>query len=147
MELIFSEEELLEQLPTAAVEILKVLGLRETIRLVESLGGLDMAVPVGAQDCRNKALFEEVLGSAAAEAFMEIYGGAKLYIPKCEQALRALRNRQFCAEVAQQTARGISRKTAIQNGCLRLHLSERTGYAILEAEKNKQSPDRQKALF
>lgn len=65
-------------------------------------------------------------------SFYAYSGGEELYVPRCEGALRELRNEQFRSEFFDLTERqGVSRLMAMSALCPRYQISDRTGYNIV----------------
>lgn len=124
-------------------DIIDLIGLDATIRLVEHLGGTSFDMPRGSRDSRRLRILQEILGADQISALLEIYGGAQLYIPRCDAALRALRNARFRAEVQGAVAAGNSQKMAVQLLAPKYGFSERRAYDILKET----APLPQPALF
>ena len=124
-------------------DIIDLIGLDATTRLVEHLGGTSFDMPRGSRDSRRLRILQEILGADQISALLEIYGGAQLYIPRCDAALRALRNARFRAEVQGAVAAGNSQKMAVQLLAPKYGFSERRAYDILK----KTAPLPQPALF
>ena len=62
---------------------------------------------------------------------LRVFGGEELYVPRCEEALRELRNEQFRHEFLVLTEReGVSKLMAMSALCPKYKISERTGYTI-----------------
>ena len=118
-------------------DIIDLIGLDATTRLVEHLGGTSF------RDSRRLRILQEILGADQISALLEIYGGAQLYIPRCDAALRALRNARFRAEVQGAVAAGNSQKMAVQLLAPKYGFSERRAYDILKET----APLPQPALF
>ena len=121
-------------------DIIDLIGLDATTRLVEHLGGTSFDMP---RDSRRLRILQEILGADQISALLEIYGGAQLYIPRCDAALRALRNARFRAEVQGAVAAGNSQKMAVQLLAPKYGFSERRAYDILKET----APLPQPALF
>lgn len=128
---LYDEAEFRELLPQAVLELVDVIGYEASIKLVQTFGGLDIHVPVGKLESGNLARLNETIGELAAAALMSVYGGARLYIPKCDAALIALRNQRFCQAVEAAVAMGESKKAAIQTLAIEFGITERWGYDIL----------------
>lgn len=73
-----------------------------------------------------------LLGEKQTQAPLAIYGGARLYIPRCEAALRELRNCRFREDVrAMVEQQGVSQKVAVQCLIGQYGITERWAYEIL----------------
>ncbi|GAB6127327.1 Mor transcription activator family protein [Humidesulfovibrio idahonensis] len=90
----------LEQLPVMARELAAAIGLRQAMRLVDALGGTTFPVPkreTKQGELRFNTL-AHVIGPAAAEVLVRRYGSTDLYIPRCADALRRVRDTAICRE-------------------------------------------------
>lgn len=132
---LYDEAEFRGLLPQAVLELVDVIGYEASIKLVQTFGGLDVHVPVGRLESGNLARLNETIGELAAEALMAVYGGARLYVPKCDAALIALRNQRFCQAVEEAVSLGESKKAAIQALAVEFGITERWGYDILARAK------------
>lgn len=115
-----------EQLPASIQEIAEVIGVAETLRLVEIWGGSRMFIPKEPDGTCGRILMEKV-GQESARLLIARYGGEAVYIPLCAAAMRAARNRVLVDEYDQggqsgQSAAALARK---------YRLSEKTVYGIL----------------
>ena len=82
-------------LPETIQQIAGLIGLPRTLELVAALGGTTFPVPKNQRrlgQVRYEAL-AEVIGVDGADALTRHFGGEILSIPKCEAALRELRDR------------------------------------------------------
>jgi hypothetical protein len=120
-----------EQLPDVALEIADLIGYDKALLLFESLGGRDFPVPVGNRPSDNKAMLVTAIGDKAANTFMAHYGGERLYIPRCKNALTKIRDYKFCDDIATAIANGKTKTSAIQIIALKHGISERWGYKLL----------------
>lgn len=87
-------------LPETIQQIAALIGLPRTLELVAALGGTTFPVPKNQRrlgQIRYEAL-AEVIGVDGADALTRHFGGEILSIPKCEAALRELRDRAVRAE-------------------------------------------------
>lgn len=91
-----------EELPEMGREFVRMIGLPRSIELFRALGGVDFPAPRGENNNRLGAIrfdmLAEVVGVDAAKVIIKEYGGEKLYIPKCQNALIAVRNRRIVRE-------------------------------------------------
>ncbi|EOW7088345.1 hypothetical protein ACOZ7N_004562, partial [Yersinia enterocolitica] len=63
-------------------------------------------------------------------------GGEVLYLPRCDRALRELRNRSFLAEFAQLRDSGVSSLMVMTQLCPKYGFSDRFAWGLLERNKN-----------
>ena len=133
-------------LPKQVVEIAEAIGLPATQRLVEALGGTTWTVAKGVRRLgiiRHEAL-KDVIGEQAASIMAERWANVPLYIPKCDAAIRRLRdleiNRQFEQGVREQTVTGRSNSSPVRPSyscaCVREGVSANTLVAELARSNN-----------
>lgn len=126
-------------LPTAIIEMVDVIGMDATMRLVEALGGADFDIPNGRKESYRLSVLKSILPETALEALIAVYGGARIYIPRCEAALRELRNQRFCAHVRTlMEEEHLSQKAAVQKLIADYGITERWAYEILKERSDLQ---------
>lgn len=126
-------------LPTAITEMVDVIGMEATLRLVSELGGADFDVPNGRRDSYRLSVLKAILEEAELDALLAVYGGARIYIPRCEAALRELRNQRFCAHVRTlMDKEHLSQKAAVQKLIAEYGITERWAYEILKERSDLQ---------
>jgi Mor family transcriptional regulator len=99
-------------LPPILQDIVELIGLQPTMRLVETYGGVRLYVPkLELED--DHPLIRQI-GREAAEKLQAMYGGEPHFdIPKAERALRAVRD----ARIRHLRSAGASTRTlALDNG-------------------------------
>ena len=126
----------LDDLPESLREVVDLIGLAATLRLVEQFGGM-IALYVPREIEADHQLAAE-LGLPAARKLAGHYGGDYLRnIPRCASGLRRIRN----AEIRRRSRAEPAPKLALAFG-----LTERQIWTIL-GEVDDSSQDRQSALF
>lgn len=121
-------EEVEVYLPDTVKEMVEVIGLPAVVALVKSFGG------TGFYLTRNGLDYERVvsaIGEELAKKLTEYYQAAYFYLPKCEVALRVLRNRAFNADFLALTKSGKSGRAAMIELCRKYKLSDRHGWEIV----------------
>jgi len=90
----------LASLPATARDMAQAIGLRKALRLVEVLGGTTFPVPKRETKLGEMrfAVLAGVVGVDAAEVLVRRYGSTDLYIPRCADALRRVRDTAICRE-------------------------------------------------
>ncbi|STZ75545.1 Mor transcription activator family protein [Bergeriella denitrificans] len=122
-------------LPESVADIVAVIGLEATADLVAAIGGCRFKFGRGVRDTPRLRLLFSVIGEAKTYDLLRVYGGEELYLPRCDKALRALRNEQFKAEYLDLTEKqGLSGVMAISRLCPRYKISDRTAYTILRSK-------------
>lgn len=135
-------EQLREHFPPSVLEMVNIIGWEATLTLIERIGGVTYRVPMG--NCKRMELLISVLGKVTAERFCEVYGGAELYIPRCQHAFRVFRNHQFKADIAEQVSQGESLKFAITLTAPIYGFSERQAWRIMGQTE---APQKQQGLL
>ena len=93
----YASEMPVDWLPPSLRELVAVIGLDATLRIVEQRGGVRLVVPSRA---RPGHWLAELIGLEALERLVDVYGREEIDIPRCAGALRAIRARQIAAEHA-----------------------------------------------
>lgn len=123
----------LSHLPAVAQDLALVIGLRNTMRLVEAFGGTTFPVPKRETKLGELrfATLASVIGAEAAEALVRRYGGTDLYFPRCVDALRRLRDASIIREYEEIT-KTASGNEAVQRLARQHQLSDRHIFNILK---------------
>lgn len=80
-------------LPYVVQDISNLIGLGLALKLVEHYKGTSMWVP---SQFRPDYHLVYIIGHEAMIKLIEAYGGERLEIPKCDDAMRAVRNFRIC---------------------------------------------------
>lgn len=121
-------------LPVQVQEIAELIGLPDALRLVEQLGGTTWEFAKG----RNRdgqirvAALGDLLGEETATRLTGHLGGEKLYIPKCDAALRRLRDLEMNRQFEQAVREGVSANTVVNELARAYKLSDRRVWKILK---------------
>ncbi len=119
-------------LPGTVQDIVDVIGLPATEQLVKAIGGARFKFGKGKEDTPRLHILFSAIGEAKTYELLKVYGGEELYVPRCENALRELRNERFRNEFITLTeVEGISGLMAMTQLCPKYGISERTGYTIM----------------
>ncbi|EFP4583492.1 hypothetical protein HX910_000754 [Salmonella enterica] len=130
-------------LPPVVLELVGLIGYRETQSLVARLGGVSF--PVGKNinvktGAHRISVLSDAVSVDAANKIMARFGGETLYIPRCAAALRELRNRRFIADYYAMLAAGKSGRIALMTLCPRFGFSDRYGQRLLARKTSGQLP-------
>lgn len=123
-----------ELLPKQLLEIAEAIGLPATQRLVNELGGTTWPVAKGVRRLgiiRHAAL-TGVVGGEAADILAKHWGSVPLYIPKCDMALRRLRDMEINSQFEQGVREGVSANTLVAELARSYKLSDRRVWDILK---------------
>lgn len=122
-------------LPPSAAEIVSAVGIEAALRLVDAWGGLRLYVPHYMTEDHSLV---NLLGGDSADRLAAHFGGERIQVPRCLQALRAMRN----ARIRRARHDGATpAELALTHG-----LTERQIYAILAAD-TESADDRQQSLL
>lgn len=129
-------------LPESAKDLIRVLGYTATASLINRFGGVTLSAKSGAARERSggvHALLREVLSDEQTKALIAYLGADQFYIPRCEHALRQLRNARFVAAVAELQENGRSIRQAMAVLCPQYGISDRVGWELISvrAERGK----------
>lgn len=140
-------EEVKELLPRQILDIADIVGLPAALRLVSELGGTSWEFAQGAN--RNGqirvAALADIMGDDAAHLLTSRMGGDKIYIPRCANALRRLRDLEINRQFVQGVREGISANTLVSELARSNKLSDRRIWIILKSPLTHQGT--QSALF
>ena len=121
-------------LPQQVLDIAEAIGMPATQRLVEELGGTTWSVSQGKRRSglgRHEALVE-IVGLEAAQIMAKHWANVPLYIPRCDVALRSLRDYKINTEFEQGVREGISANTLVAELARSNQLSDRRIWEILK---------------
>lgn len=88
-------------------QLVDLIGLGPTMRLVEAYGGTRLCVP---EKIENNQDLLALLGSETCRLLSRHYRLERLVIPKAEAALRAIRNRRILADLERMSVRQVALK-------------------------------------
>ena len=120
-------EQVTELLPSAVIQIADLIGFPATEQLLSAFGGTTFPIGKGLRD---------TIGDEKTQLLIKNFGGEVLYLPRCDRALRELRNRRFLAEFAEVREQGSSSLMAMTFLCPKYGFSDRFGWQLLAAQKS-----------
>lgn len=124
-------EQILAMLPEQIVELSELIGLDNTLRLVDKFGGLSFEMP-HSTNTKNGAWLVRELGSDIACVLIDRYKGETLYINNCDALRIYLRNVAFVNAVLGKMETGVAQYRAIQETAPAFGITERWAYDILK---------------
>ncbi|MFX2607050.1 Mor transcription activator family protein [Enterobacter mori] len=136
-------------LPESAKVLVSVLGYATTSRLIDRLGGVTLPAKSGMAQERTggvHVMLREVLTEEEVSKLMAYLGGDWFYIPRCEAALRKLRNVRFIAAVAERQEMGLSIRQAMAVLCPQFGISDRIGWKLI-SRRASEDKRKQPGLF
>ncbi|MCQ4171722.1 MULTISPECIES: Mor transcription activator family protein [Hafniaceae] len=125
-------------LPESVQQIADLIGYPATARLLDVLGGTTFPVGKGlrAMGATRAALLKQTVGEDNAALLVKHFGGEVLYLPRCDRALRELRNRSFLDEFNQLRDNGISSLMVMTQLCPKYGFSDRFAWGLLSTQKH-----------
>ncbi|WP_066568082.1 Mor transcription activator family protein [Snodgrassella sp. CFCC 13594] len=130
-----TELELAKQhLPAIVCDIAEIIGFPATEALVKAIGGTSFAFGVGIRETERLRILYRAIGEQKTHQLLSVFRGSRDYIPRCEKALRLLRNARFKNDYLRMTELdGASGVMAIQTLCPKYNISDRTAYDIIRS--------------
>lgn len=129
-------------LPRQILDIAGAVGMPTAMRLVEELGGTSWEFAKGSN--RNGlirvAALADLLGEEAASKLTRHLGGEKIYIPRCADALRRLRDLKIHREFEAEIRKGASANAAVAALAREFKLSDRWVWEILKQPLEQDAP-------
>lgn len=141
-------EQVAELLPESVQQIAELIGYPATVRLLEAFGGTTFPVSKGlrALGATRTALLRQAVGEDNAALLAKNFGGEVLYLPRCDRALRELRNRRFLEEFDALRCQGTSSLMVMTELCPKYGFSDRFAWGLLAEQKNA-TANQQNSLF
>ncbi|OOH92186.1 mor transcription activator family protein [Pasteurellaceae bacterium 15-036681] len=124
-------ESVADYLPPIVLEIVDIIGFRETEKLIRKLGGAPIRFSCGAFYFPKVA---DAVGVDNAKELRYYFGGKEsVYIPRCETALRMLRNQRFKSEFDSLREKGMSGRMIMVELCPKFGISDRQGWDVIHS--------------
>ncbi|GKW40715.1 hypothetical protein PEC301879_05740 [Pectobacterium carotovorum subsp. carotovorum] len=125
-------------LPEVVLQIAELIGFPATARLLEKFGGTTFPIGKGlrALGAHRAELLRETVGVDNAALLVKKFGGEVLYLPRCDRALRELRNQRFLSEFAALRESGTSGNMAMMQLCPVYGFSDRFAWELVRESKN-----------
>lgn len=125
-------------LPSSALELVDVLGWPAAMRLVSLFGGVSLSGNSGRARVRTGGvhkMLREALTEDEVKKLIRHFGCEGFYIPRCDVALRELRNSRFFTELDACVADGLSTRQAMARLCPRFGFSDRYAWSLRRRQK------------
>ena len=126
--------EIRSALPESALAFVRIIGLEATLALISCFGGSDVRF-VKTETSWKFERFSQVIGrDAALKLAVEFSSDEDVYIPRCTQARRMLRDREIIREFDHMTTlRGMSCREAANELAIKFSMSNRQIEKIVNA--------------
>lgn len=119
-----------DYLPDVVHDMIRLVGMANTQKIIRRLGGTSFNFFTNGR--YYKTLLCELIGEDAGNKLIAHFRGETLYIPRCGEALRVLRNQQFKYEYDLLTQeKKLSGNRAMLELCPKYQISDRQGWHIL----------------
>lgn len=132
-------------LPESARMLIAILGYVAAAKLISRFGGVSLSPKNGLASERTGGvhiLLREVLSEEESRKLITHLGQEPFYIPRCDAALRQLRNARFVAAVAERQEAGLSIRQAMALLCPQFGISDRVGWDLIHADRAKATQSR-----
>lgn len=131
-------------LPSVVLDIVALIGFPQTNKLIESFGGTTFRFTDGGYYYPK---LSELIGVENADTLRRHFKSEHVYIPRCDAALRALRNYQFKSEFDLMVMEeNVSARLAMLVLCPKYGFSDRLGWNIIK-NLDSNTPFNQQRLF
>lgn len=122
-------ENLKERLPAVVQDMIDLVGVAATQKMIQHFGGVRFCFSEGKiyypQLC-------ELLGDEVAQVLQHHFKGEEVYIPQCQNALRAVRNQKFNEALKELEKTCGSKRLAMMKLCPKYGISERSAWHIVK---------------
>ncbi|MFV8875357.1 Mor transcription activator family protein [Serratia sp. 14-2641] len=141
-------EQVRELLPDSILQIVELIGYPATSALLAKLGGVTFPFYKGLSehDSARAALLREAIGDENVRILVKHFAGEVLYVPRCDRALRELRNRAFLNEFDELCKSGVSALMVMTQLCPKYGFSDRFAWGLL-ADNKARKLNTQSSLF
>ncbi|WP_370607957.1 Mor transcription activator family protein [Citrobacter meridianamericanus] len=131
-------EQVKSLLPETVLNIAELIGFPATVELIKALGGTTFPVGKGIRSmgASRARLLKDTVGENNASILVKHFGGETLYLPRCDRALRELRNRAFLTEFEAMRDTGVPSPRAMTELCPKYGFSDRFAWGLLANKKN-----------
>lgn len=142
-------EQVKSLLPETVLDIAELIGFPATAALIKVLGGTTIPFGKGvrAVGARRMGVLRDAVGEENTRILTKHFGGQPpVYLPRCDRALRELRNRSFIVEFEALRGQGLSSLRLMTELCPKYGFSDRFGWGLLAVNKSNES-SKQNELF
>ncbi|WP_434660100.1 hypothetical protein ACMYSL_23790 [Klebsiella sp. MISC125] len=135
------DNELMSKLPDVAVEIVSQIGINSAMKLFKAFGGTTFPIGKGLRSfgATRARLLQSILNDEEIKKLSFYFSGTPVYIPRCDNVLREIRNREFLNELTIMRQNGTSTLIAMTLLCPKYGFSDRTGWRLLKDEGDAQA--------
>lgn len=124
-------------LPETALHIAAVIGNEAAEKLINAIGGARFKMGKGRLKTERLAMLTEALGEQTALDLLEVFGGEEIYIPRCDNAVKEVRNRNLLHDWQESLDSGKSKSMTCSKLAVKYRISDRTIYTIVKEAESK----------
>jgi len=130
-------------LPPSIHEVAAVIGMPATLRLVERFGGTTLPLPKGANRIGRSSLqaLAKQIGDEDAHKLAHHCAGEPLYVPKCDVALRRIRDLSIVSQFEMAVRAGSTANKIVMELAVEYKLTDRWVWKILKTTPSDNQPD------
>lgn len=131
------DPDLLSKLPDMVIEIIALIGLNSTMKLIKSFGGTTFPIGKGIRFLGgpNANRLRTILSEAEIKELSIYFDGVPLYLPRCDRALREIRNRVFLKEYHAMRQAGASSLRCMRELPPKYGFTDRHGWELLKKHR------------
>ncbi|MCW8351236.1 hypothetical protein [Citrobacter portucalensis] len=131
------DPDLVSKLPDMVIEIIALIGLNSTMKLIKSFGGTTFPIGKGIRFLggSNAKRLRAILSEAEIKELSIYFDGVPLYLPRCDRALREIRNRVFLKEYHAMKDAGASSLQCMRELPPKYGFTDRYGWELLKKHR------------
>lgn len=129
-------DDILAMLPIQILQFVELIGLSDTLKLVDRFGGLSLEIPHSI-DSKNGQWLVRELGADVAYVLISHHRGEKVYINNCDALRVYLRNHALVGAILAKMETGTAQHRAVQETAPEFGITERRAYDILKEMTDK----------
>ncbi|BBT70551.1 hypothetical protein [Klebsiella sp. WP8-S18-ESBL-06] len=131
------DPDLVSKLPDMVIEIIALIGLNSTMKLIKSFGGTTFPIGKGIRFLGgpNANRLRTILSEAEIKELSNYFAGVPLYLPRCDRALREIRNRVFLKEYHTMRQAGASSLKCMRELPPKYGFTDRYGWELLKKHR------------
>ncbi|MGQ2260140.1 hypothetical protein ACS899_05045 [Salmonella enterica] len=131
------DPDLMSMLPDVVIEIISVIGLNPAMKLIKSFGGTTFPIGKGIRFLggSNAKKLRAILSEDEIKELSFYFSGSPVYIPRCDRALREVRNRAFIKDYHSMRQAGASSLECMRELPLKYEFTDRYGWALLKKHR------------
>ena len=138
-------EDTKQYLPPIVCDIADIIGFPATENLIKAIGGTSFSFGQGIRDTPRLRILYGAIGQPNTHKLLAMLGGEIEYIPRCDKALKLMRNSRFKTEYMALRESGTGATMAVTILAPKYGISDRSAWKIINSHEGPIT--RQKDLF